>query len=85
MAKISDVITKSVSFMLQSGTTLAPFWSGAYFSHSLSFRMTNPLKCHSEHTEESAFTGTFAESLYWSTNMNHYPSAGYLDIALLFS
>jgi hypothetical protein len=35
MAKISDVITKSVSFMLQSGTTLAPFWSGAYFSHSL--------------------------------------------------
>jgi hypothetical protein len=40
MAKISDVITKSVSFMLQSGTTLAPFWSGAYFSHSLSLEMT---------------------------------------------
>jgi hypothetical protein len=50
-----------------------------------SFRMTNPLKCHSEHTEESAFTGTFAESLYWSTNMNHYPSARYLDITPLFS
>jgi hypothetical protein len=66
-------------------TAQAPVVTHLKADPSLRSGWTNPLKCHSEHTEESASTGTFAESLYWSTNMNHYPSAGYLDIALLFS
>ena len=34
MAEINDVITKSVSFMLQSGTTLAPFGRRLLFRQS---------------------------------------------------
>ena len=37
-----------------------------------SFRMTTPIKCHSERSEESLLV-RFAENLCRSTKMSHYP------------
>jgi hypothetical protein len=36
------------------------------------FRMTTPLKCHSERAAKNLLTATFSESLYWPAKMSHY-------------